>query len=58
MTKIVTKKILDIYYKYDEDLSLLYEPWASKKDRSVVSSEQAQILGKYIDKPPAPASLK
>ena len=50
MKKIVTKKILDIYFKYDEDLSLLHERWANKKDRDLVSNEQANILGKYIDK--------
>ena len=50
MNKLVTKKILDIYYKYDEDLSLLNEPWAKKKDREIVSFEQAKTLGVYIDK--------
>lgn len=50
MNKLVTKKILDIYYKYDEDLSLLNEPWAKKKDRETVSFEQAKVLGMYIDK--------
>ncbi|WP_299243005.1 hypothetical protein [uncultured Aquimarina sp.] len=50
MNKIVTKEILDIYFKYDEDLSLLHERWARKKDKEAVSSEQANILGQYIDK--------
>lgn len=50
MMKKIDKKILDIYYKYDEDLSLLNEPWAKKKDREVVSFEQAKILGMYVDK--------
>ena len=50
MKKLVEKKILDIYHQYDEDLSLLYEPWARKKGRESVSSKQAQILGGYIDK--------
>ncbi len=50
MKKIVTKNVLDIYFEYDEDLSLLHEPWAKKKDRESVSSEQANVLGKYIDK--------
>ncbi len=48
--KKVNKKILDVYYKYDEDLSLLNEPWAKKGDREIVSFEQAKILGMYIDK--------
>ena len=31
MEIIVDKKVLEIYYKYDEDLSLLHEPWAKKR---------------------------
>ncbi len=50
MNKIVTKLVLDMYDKYDQDLSLLNEPWAKKKDVQLVSFEQATILGKYIDK--------
>lgn len=49
MKKIVTKKILNLYDKYEGDFGLLDEPWASKKDRQVVSFEQSQILSEYID---------
>lgn len=31
MEKIVTKEILDIHDKYDEDFGLLDEPWAKKR---------------------------
>ena len=46
---IVTKNILDIYDKYDGDFGLLDEPWASKKDGDMVSSEQAMLLSEYSD---------
>jgi hypothetical protein len=48
--KKINKRILDLYYKYDEDLSLLNEPWAKRRDREKVSFEQASVLGMYIDK--------
>ncbi len=47
---MVTKKVLEIYDKYEGDLGLLDEPWANKKDRQSVSSEQANILGGFIEK--------
>jgi hypothetical protein len=47
---MVTKKILEIYDKYEGDFGLLDEPWAKKKDRELVSSEQAQILSNFIEK--------
>lgn len=49
MKKIVTKKILALYDKYDGDLGLLDEPWASKKDIQEVNLKQSQILSDYID---------
>jgi hypothetical protein len=47
---MVTKKTLEIYDKYEGDFGLLYEPWANKKDRELVSSEQAQTLSSFIEK--------
>ena len=47
---MVTKKTLEIYDKYDGDFGLLDEPWAKKKDRKLVSPEQAQILSDFIEK--------
>lgn len=47
---MVTKKILEIYDKYEYDFGLLDEPWAKKEDRDIVSSEQAQTLCNYIEK--------
>lgn len=49
MKIIVTKIILDIHDKYDREFGLLDEPWASKKDRDMVSSEQAMLLSEYAD---------
>ena len=46
---MVTKEVLDIYDKYEQDFTLLYEPWASKKDRKKVSGEQASLLDEYVD---------
>ena len=46
---MITKKILDIYDKYEGDFGLLDEPWASKKDREIVSSFQSQLLSEYIE---------
>ena len=50
MVKKVDKQILDLYYKYDEDLDLLNERGARKKDRESVSHEQAVTLGTFIEK--------
>ena len=46
---IVDKRVLDIYLKYDEDFSLLDEPWADKKDRDIISDEQFKIFGDYLE---------
>ena len=45
----VTKALLDLHDKYDGDLGLLDERWASKQDREAFSSEPIRMLGEYID---------
>ena len=47
--KIVTIKTLEIFNRYDKDFSLLDEPWAKKKDKEAISSEEKRILSEYID---------
>lgn len=49
MEKIVTKELLDLHDKYDEDLGLLHELWASKKDRNEVKGKQVKVMYEYID---------
>ena len=49
MEKIVTKELLDLHDKYDEDLGLLHERWASKKDRNEVKGKQVKVMYEYID---------
>ena len=48
---VVTKAILDLYYKHDEDFNLLGEPWANNKDRELFNNHHtgADILTSYID---------
>lgn len=48
MNEKVTKKILDIYDKYDGDLGLLDERWAKETDKNSVSPRQSEILQGYI----------
>ena len=50
MSDFVTKKILEVFDKYEGDFGLLDEPWASKKDREKVSLKQSMVLGEYVDK--------
>ena len=49
MKQKITKEVLDVFFKYDEDLSLLNERWAKEEDRDKVSFEQSVILGRYIE---------
>jgi hypothetical protein len=46
----ITKEVLDLYDKYDQDFGLLNERWADPKDRDKVTAGQMQILGEYVDK--------
>jgi len=50
MHYLVNKALLDLHDKYDGDLGLLDERWASKEDRVAFSSEQIRTLGEYVDK--------
>lgn len=50
MQYLVNKALLDLHDKYDGDLGLLDERWASKADREAFSSEQIRTLYEYIDK--------
>ena len=50
MNYLVTKSHLDILDKYDGDLGLLSERWASQIDREEFTTEQPSVLGQYIDK--------
>jgi hypothetical protein len=49
MQYLVNKALLDLYDKYDGDLGLLDERWASREDREAFSSEQIRTLGEYLD---------
>ncbi len=49
MTYRVTKALLDLYDRYEGDLGLLNEAWASKEDRSAFAPEQMTTLGEYVD---------
>jgi hypothetical protein len=50
MPYLVNKALLDLHDKYEGDLGLLDEPWASKADRETFSGEQIRTLYEYIDK--------
>ncbi|MGC4073107.1 MAG: hypothetical protein QM760_11410 [Nibricoccus sp.] len=50
MNYLVNKALLDLHDKYDGDLGLLDERWASQEDRDAFSSEQVRTLGEYIEK--------
>jgi hypothetical protein len=50
MPYLVTKDLLALHDKYDGDLGLLDERWASERDRTAFSAGQIQTLGEYIDK--------
>lgn len=50
MDIIVTKEVLEIYDKYDQDFGLLHERWASEEDRQKVTPEQCHLLSDYVDK--------
>lgn len=50
MPYLVTKDLLALHDKYDGDLGLLDERWASDRDRTAFSAGQIQTLGEYIDK--------
>jgi predicted alpha/beta hydrolase family esterase len=47
---IITKEVLDLYDKYDQDFGLLDERWADARDRHKVTAEQCPLLAEYVDK--------
>ena len=47
--KIVTVSTLKMYFKYDEDLGLMYEHWGDKNDLKQISPEESGIIGEYVD---------
>lgn len=49
MIYLVNKDLLDLLDKYEGDLGLLDERWASKDDREMFRAEQTRTLGDYVD---------
>ncbi|RYD34103.1 MAG: hypothetical protein EOP85_20140 [Verrucomicrobiaceae bacterium] len=47
---ILSRELLEIHDKYDRDLGLLDERWASPKDRQRVTAEQCKLLEEYQGK--------
>ena len=50
MQYLVTKDLLALHDKYDGDLGLLDEPWATKGDRDLFTEDQIRTLGEYLEK--------
>ena len=49
MEYLVPLELLELYDKFDGDLGLLDERWASADDRGRFSPEQMRTLGEYVD---------
>lgn len=47
---VITRELLEIHDKYNQDFGLLDERWADEEDRQRVTGEQCGMLGEYVDK--------